>query len=149
MDNQKLINFLNQLLSNYFVMYVKLHRYHWYIQGKHFFQLHDKFEEMYQMFASDLDELAERILAISGQPLATMAKYIKESTIVEANADNTEEEMVEQLIKDYQQIISEISGDGLEYASTLSDEPTTDLLITFQTQLEKYVWMLNAYQDHL
>lgn len=149
MNNQKLVHFLNQLLSNYFVMYVKLHRYHWYIQGKHFFQLHDKFEEMYQMFASDLDELAERILAIKGRPLATMAKFIEESTITEANADNTEEEMITQLIKDYEQIISEISEEGMKHASNLDDEPTIDLLVTLQTQLEKYVWMLNAYQDNL
>ncbi len=149
MDNQKLVNFLNQLLSNYFVMYVKLHRYHWYVQGKHFFQLHETFEEMYTMFANDLDELAERILAIKGQPLATMTKFIKESTLIEANADNTEVEMVTQLIKDYEQIISEISKDGIEYASHVDDEPTIDLLVTFQKQIEKYVWMLNAYQENL
>src|SRR5690625_377450 len=149
MNNQKLVDFLNQLLANYFVMYVKLHRYHWYVQGKHFFQLHDKFEEMYTLFADNLDELAERILAIDGQPLATMAIFLKESTIVEANADNTEEEMINQLIKDYRQIISEISNDGMKHASQLHDEPTVDLLVTFQTQLEKYVWMLNAYQENL
>lgn len=77
MDNQKLINFLNQLLSNCFVMYVKLHRYHWYVQGQHFFQLHALFEEMYTTIADDIDELAERVLAIDGKPLATMIKYIK------------------------------------------------------------------------
>lgn len=149
MNNQKLVDFLNQLLANYFVMYVKLHRYHWYVQGKHFFQLHDKFEEMYQMFAKDLDELAERILMIHGRPFATMEKFIKETTLIEANADNTEEEMINQLIEDYQQIITEIVEEGIEKASNVDDEPTIDLLVAFQTQLEKYVWMLNAYQENL
>lgn len=149
MNNQKLVDFLNQLLANYFVMYVKLHRYHWYVQGKHFFQLHDKFKEMYQMFAKDLDELAERILMIHGRPFATMEKFIKETTLIEANADNTEEEMINQLIEDYQQIITEIVEEGIEKASNVDDEPTIDLLVAFQTQLEKYVWMLNAYQENL
>jgi|SRR5690625_946716 len=149
MNNQKLVDFLNQLLANYFVMYVKLHRYHWYVQGKHFFQLHDKFEEMYQMFAKDLDELAERILMIHGRPFATMEKFIKETTLIEANADNTEGEMINQLIEDYQQIITEIVEEGIEKASNVDDEPTIDLLVAFQTQLEKYVWMLNAYQENL
>lgn len=146
MKNQKLVGFLNQLLSNYFVMYVKLHRYHWYVKGRHFFQLHEKFEEMYLMFADELDALAERILMIDGQPLATMVKYIKEATLTEANADDLEDEMIAQLIKDYQQIISEISTDGLIYAAEIKDEPTADLLITFQAKLEKYIWMLEAYQ---
>lgn len=148
MENQKLINFLNQLLSNYFVMYVKLHRYHWFVQGRHFFTLHEKFEEMYEMIASDLDDIAERILAIEGKPLATMAKYLKEATLEEATADDKENEIIEQLIKDYEQIINEIKSDGLGLSGELSDEPTTDLLITIQGKLEKYVWMLRSYRAY-
>ena len=147
MDNQKLVSFLNQTLSNYFVMYVKLHRYHWYIQGKHFFQLHATFEEMYTMFSNDLDEIAERILMVNGRPLATMVKYIKEATLTEANADDTEDEIIDQLIKDYEQIITEIKEDGMIHATKQSDEPTTDMLITLQGKLEKYLWMLRAYQS--
>jgi len=148
MENQKLINFLNQLLSNYFVMYVKLHRYHWFVQGRHFFTLHEKFEEMYEMIASDLDDIAERILAIEGKPLATMAKYLKEATLEEATADDKENEIIEQLIKDYERIINEIKSDGLGLSGELSDEPTTDLLITIQGKLEKYVWMLRSYRAY-
>lgn len=142
--NQKLINFMNQLLSNQFVMYVKLHRYHWYIQGKHFFQLHATFEEMYNLFAEQLDETAERILMIKGKPLATMSKYLKESTLEEATADDKENEMMQQLKKDYEQMITEIRDTGLPLANELKDEPTADLLISTQRAYEKYVWMLDA-----
>lgn len=144
MENQNLITFLNQLLSNYFVMYVKLHRYHWYIQGRGFFTLHDVFEEMYEMFHENIDELAERILMIGGRPLATMTKYLDEKTLDEANADNEEHEMLEQLIYDYEQMIQEIVHEGMKLASMLEDEPTLDLLIQYQSKLEKYVWMLRA-----
>lgn len=148
MDNQKVINFLNQQLSNYFVMYVKLHRYHWFVQGRHFFQLHETFEEMYQMVAADLDEIAERILMIHGKPLATMSKFLKETTINEANADDKEDEMIAQLIQDYEQIISEIREYGMRLAEEEKDEPTVDMLISIQTKLEKYVWMLKAYRAY-
>lgn len=146
--NQKLINYLNQLLSNYFVMYVKLHRYHWFVQGRHFFTLHEKFEEMYEMVASDLDDIAERILSIDGKPLATMAKYLKESTLEEATADDKENEIIDQLISDYEQIINEIKKDGLSLSTELGDEPSSDLLITIQGKLEKYVWMLKSYRAY-
>lgn len=148
MDNQKLINFLNQLLSNYFVMYVKLHRYHWYIQGKHFFQLHDTFEEMYTTIAEDLDEIAERVLMIDGKPLATMTKYIKEATLEEATADDKEDEIIAKLIEDYQQIIRELKEEGIPYASERQDEPTLDLLISLQGKHERYVWMMHAYRAY-
>lgn len=148
MENQKLINFLNQLLSNQFVMYVKLHRYHWFVQGRHFFQLHALFEEMYSKFAEDLDEVAERILMIDGKPLATMSKYLKEATLVEANADDKEDEILDQLHEDYKQLIAEIKEDGFKLADERNDEPTKDLLITLLGSYEKYVWMLSAYRAY-
>lgn len=146
MDNQKLINFLNQLLSNHFVMYVKLHRYHWFVEGMHFFQLHEKFEEMYKKFANDLDEVAERVLMIHGKPLATMSKYLEETTLIEANADDKEEEIIEQLLEDYNQLVSEIKEVGIPLATENKDEPTLDLLVGLQNDYEKYIWMLSAYQ---
>lgn len=147
MKNQKLIQFLNQLLSNYFVMYVKLHRYHWYVQGEQFFQLHQQFEDMYKAFGQDLDMIAERILMIDGQPLATMIKYIKETTLTEASADNLNSEMIDQLIADYEQMIEEVQEEGINYAHDVADEPTLDMLISVQSKLEKYVWMLKAYSN--
>lgn len=145
MDNQKLVNFLNQLLSNSFVLYVKLHRYHWFVQGRHFFQLHEEFEKMYDTFAVDIDEIAERILMIDGKPLATMIKYVKEATLEEATADDKESEMIEQLRNDYKQVIKEIKEMGIPLAEEQNDEPTLDMLIGLQGKLEKYVWMLTAY----
>ncbi|MFC3040000.1 Dps family protein [Virgibacillus xinjiangensis] len=148
MENQRLINFLNQLLSNYFILYVKLHRYHWFVQGRHFFQLHQTFEEMYEMIADDLDETAERILAIEGKPLATMSKYLKEGTLPEATADDKENEMVTRLLEDFSQLIREIREEGLPLAEENDDQPTADLLITYQGKLEKYCWMLRAYEAY-
>lgn len=145
MDNQRMINFLNQLLSNQFVMYVKSHRFHWFVQGRHFFQLHEKFEEIYKMFAEDLDEVAERILMINGKPLATMSKYLKEATLTEANADDKENEIMTQLIQDFEQMVSEIRNEGIPYANDLKDEPTADMLTSIQAKLEKHIWMLKAY----
>lgn len=148
MENQKLINYLNQLLSNAFVMYVKLQRYHWYVQGRHFFQLHDIFEEMYSTVAQDIDEIAERILMIHGKPLATMAKFLDETTLEEATADDKENEMIAQLYKDYEQIVKEIVEEGIPFAEEQKDEPTIDMLISIQGTLEKYMWMLRAYRAY-
>lgn len=147
MENQSLVNFLNRQLSNYFVLYVKLHRYHWYIQGRHFFQLHEKFEELYNMCAEEADVIAERILMINGRPLATMSKYIEEASIEEATADNTEEEMIAQLTADFKQIIEEIKSDGYKLCEENRDEPTLDMLVSIQSKLDKHVWMLMAYQE--
>ena len=146
MKNQELINFLNQLLSNYFILYVKLHRYHWYIKGRHFFQLHEHFEELYLKTQDELDEIAERIIMIGGQPLATMSMYLKQGTLEEANADDTEKEMISQLIHDFNRITKEIIDTGLPLTDEFADEPTNDILIGHQKRFEKEIWMLKSYQ---
>ena len=147
LENQRLINFLNQLLSNYFILYVKLHRYHWYIKGTHFFQLHEHFERLYNETAEELDELAERIMMIGGKPLATMSMYLKQGTLEEANADDTESEIISQLIEDFEKVTEEIREIGLSLAFEQEDEPTSDLLIGQQARFEKEIWMLYAYQS--
>ncbi len=146
LKNQELINFLNQLLSNYFILYVKLHRYHWYIKGSHFFQLHEHFEQLYLKTQEELDEMAERIMMINGKPLATMSMYLKQGTLEEASADDTVEEMISQLIHDFNHITEEIIHTGLSLTKEFQDEPTNDLLIEHQTGFEKEIWTLESYQ---
>jgi len=145
MENQNLVNFLNKTLSNYFVMFVKLQRYHWFVQGKQFFVLHEKFEELYKMFGDDIDVIAERILMINGKPYATMAKFLEEASLEEANADHRETEMLTQLKEDFETIVKDIKEEGIPLAEEAKDEPTADLLIEYQSKLEMHLWMFNAY----
>lgn len=143
MYDQKVVNFMNQEVSNFAVLYVKLHRYHWFIQGRHFFGLHEKFEELYREVAGYYDELAERVLAVGGKPLATMQKYLKETTLVEAEADDKEHEMLSELHADLTQMASELK-EGKEMCDKAGDEPSGDLLVHIQTALEKHAWMIKA-----
>src|SRR5699024_4057953 len=117
-------------------------------QGRHFFQLHNVFEDMYNTMAEDLDEIAERVLMIDGKPLATMTKYMKETTLVEATADDKEDEITAQLVEDYRQMITEIKEEGIPLADDLYDGPIIELLATLLSKLEKYIWMLHAYRAY-
>ena len=145
MSEQKLIQFLNRELANFHVMYVKLHRYHWFVQGRHFFTLHKLFETLYNEMAEDIDELAERILAIGGKPLATMQKFLAETTLKEAEADDKETEIMFSLQKDYMQMVKEIKTLGLPLCEEAKDEGTADLLTGLLKRFEKHGWMFNAY----
>lgn len=65
MNDEKLLPVvieLNTLLAEYHIYYQKLRNYHWNILGKNFFDLHDKFEELYGQARIRIDEIAERIL---------------------------------------------------------------------------------------
>jgi len=147
LDEEKLVRFLNQELSNFTVLYIKLHRYHWYIQGKNFFTLHAYFEDLYQAFSKQMDVLAERILAIGGRPLATMSKFLDRKTLVEASADNEEGELLQQLREDFAQLAKEIRETGIPLAEERKDDATVNLLTRFLARFDKDIWMLDAMAD--
>ena len=75
---------LNEFLADLNVFYRKLQNYHWNIQGKDFFQVHSKLEELYNEINEQVDEIAEHILILGGQPIGTLKDYMEISKIKEA-----------------------------------------------------------------
>ena len=137
-------NELNKQIANWSTLYIKLHNYHWYVKGSQFFTLHEKFQELYEEAALHIDEIAERLLAVKGKPIATMRDYLSTSSIKEASNNETAEQMVDQLIADFTTIIQELKT-AMDLAQQEKDETTADMLLAIHTSLEKHVWMLSAF----
>lgn len=142
--NNQLANVLNKQIANWSVLYTKLHNYHWYVKGEQFFTLHVKFEELYNEAALHVDEIAERLLAIGGQPVATMKGNLELASVQEANGSESSQEMVQAIINDFSIIIGELK-EGMSLAGEMDDETTGDMLLAIHSGLEKHVWMLTAY----
>jgi starvation-inducible DNA-binding protein len=138
---------LNRQIANWTVLYVKLHHYHWYVTGSQFFTLHAKFEELYNEAALHIDELAERLLALRGKPVATMKECLETASVKEADGQETAERMVAELAGDFDRMIGELK-EGIEEADKAGDESTADMLLGIHTSLEKHVWMLHSFLDH-
>lgn len=81
---KELMNNLNQLLADLNLLYRKLQNYHWNVQGKEFFVLHGKLEEYYDGVNEEIDQIAEQILMLEGQPLGRMKDYLEIGKIEEA-----------------------------------------------------------------
>jgi starvation-inducible DNA-binding protein len=143
MDNQ-LKQVLNRQIANWSVLYIKLHNYHWYVKGPQFFTLHVKFEELYNEAALHIDELAERLLALGGKPVATMKGCLELASVKEATENETAEEMVASIVNDFATIIGELK-EGMAIAESADDETTGDMLLAIHSSLEKHVWMLNSF----
>ncbi|AXF55063.1 Dps family protein [Salicibibacter kimchii] len=135
---------LNRELSNMQVLYVKLHNYHWFVKGTHFFSLHEKFEELYNNTKTYIDDYAEQMLAIQVKPLATMKEYLANATIEEASGTEEEEEMVETLAADLQAVSNQLLEmvDGLEEQNALS---LADAVQDIARDYQKEGWMLRSY----
>src|SRR5690606_10126091 len=95
---------LNVQVATWSVVYTKLHNFHWYVKGPSFFTLHVKFEELYNEATAYMDEIAERLLALGGKPVATMKEQLDLSVVTEASSKESAEEMVETIVSDYDKI---------------------------------------------
>ncbi|MBT2644415.1 DNA starvation/stationary phase protection protein [Bacillus sp. ISL-41] len=144
MAQTDLIQAVNKQVANWTVLYTKLHNYHWYVKGRHFFTLHTKFEELYNEAATIIDEFAERILALEGKPVATLKEYLELSSVKEATGSENEEEMVQQLHDDFATIVDELHS-AIELAENAEDTATADMLTEVKMSLRKHMWMFKAY----
>ena len=76
-ESEIIVAELNILLANFQVYYQNLRGLHWNIRGKRFFDLHVKFEELYNDSQLKIDLIAERVLTLDGTPLHTFEDYLK------------------------------------------------------------------------
>ena len=143
-NNKEVIEVLNKQVAEWTVLFTKLHNYHWYVKGPNFFSLHEKFEELYNEASVYIDDIAERILAIDGKPIATLQEALEWSEVKEAEKNLSANQMVEQLSKDFTTVIGQLE-EGIQLAEKLDDEMTGDMLLGMVTSLEKHNWMLKSF----
>lgn len=142
---EKTVFELNVLLADYHLYYQKLRNFHWNIVGVNFFDLHDKFEEMYNDAKLKIDEIAERILTLRNQPLSNLSQYLEISNIKESDSDLHDKQMIETLLKDHGLILEQMRK-VVKTAEAGKDEGTVDLIGAYIRELEKTSWMLDAWR---
>ncbi|PTH53203.1 DNA starvation/stationary phase protection protein, partial [Staphylococcus arlettae] len=130
-NNENVINVLNKQVANWTVAFTKLHNFHWYVKGPNFFSLHTKFEELYDEASQYVDDLAERILAVGGNPVGTLKESLEMSIIDEAGKGYTAEQMVSELSKDFTNVSKQLE-EAIEVASDAEDDVTEDMFIGMQ-----------------
>ncbi len=141
----KTVQELNTLLADYHIYYQKLRNFHWNVIGKNFFDLHEKFEELYDDAKLKVDEIAERILTLRFQPTSNLSDYLKSSNLKESSSDLSDTKMIEILLDDHGVILNQMRK-VIDAAEKGGDEGTIDLIGAYIRELEKTSWMLDAWK---
>ena len=139
------IKFFNRLLSNQFVLFMKIWNFHWLIVSPTFGPTHAFFGDLYNKFFEIIDNTAERIRALGGRPIGTLEGYLDKTELKEYSDDKDvpdEKKMYEKILEDYEFIIREIRNfldtEGIDNGSVNYLE---DLIMN----LEKSAWMLRSH----
>lgn len=135
---------LNELLANYQVFYMNVRGFHWNVKGEKFFELHLKFEELYNDLLLKVDETAERILTLGYRPLHSYTDYIAQSDIREATNATDGRACVAAILEGLKTLL--LKQRSLQtLAAEAGDEGTASMVSDYIRQQEKLVWMYSAF----
>jgi starvation-inducible DNA-binding protein len=140
----EVVETLNELLANYAVLYQKIRNFHWNVVGGDFFDIHEKLEEEYTQAAEYIDDIAERVRILGFKPLSTLESYLEKSSIEETNEELTGEEMMEQIVSDYQTLLSFLV-DAADASIEHGDIGTETLMREILSRTEEKHWMFSAF----
>jgi starvation-inducible DNA-binding protein len=135
---------LNDLLANYQIFYTNVRGFHWNIKGEKFFELHAKFEELYNDLIIKIDEIAERILTLEHEPTYRYSDYLKVSEIKEAAETKDGTKDVKNIIDSFSTLISK-QREILSLSGEADDEGTNSLMSDYIREQEKLVWMYSSF----
>jgi starvation-inducible DNA-binding protein len=141
---EKLAISLNELLSNYSILYQNTRGYHWNIQGEKFFELHLKFEELYNDLFIKIDDIAERILTLGYKPQHQFSRYIQETSITESYEVSDGQKSVKEILNALTVLLKK-QREILDLSDEIGDEGTNALMSDYIREQEKLVWMYSAY----
>ncbi len=144
--SEKLAENLNILLANYAIFYQNTRGYHWNIKGEKFFELHLKFEELYNDLLLKIDEVAERILTLGHAPKHRYSDYKTASEIKESKQVSNGTKAVEDILDSFKTIIG-LQRELLSLSADAGDEGTNALMSDYIRAQEKLVWMYSAFLD--
>ena len=135
---------LNVLLSNFQVYYQNLRGIHWNIRGKRFFDLHIKFEELYNDSQLKIDLVAERVLTLGKTPFHTFEDYIENNELLVGKNISNDEKAIQLIVNSLSQLLK-IERAILLKSNEIGDEGTNSMMSDFISEQEKTIWMMQAW----
>jgi starvation-inducible DNA-binding protein len=136
------IDILNPLFADEFVLYIKTRHDHWHVVGPQFNDLHTLFEAQYRALGEIVDEVAERARALGGNALGTWAECMSQTRLkAHPGRYPAAGDMIADLLADHVAVIRQVRVAREMSADVYADMGTHDFLIGLMTRHENMAWM--------
>ena len=140
------VEILNRLLADEYVLYTKTRKFHWNVTGPQFNDLHKFFEAQYEALDEVVDEVAERARSLGGISLGTLAEFLEQTRLSEKPGKNPKAlGMLAELLSDHEALIRELRKELKACDEEHGDMGTSDFLTGLMEKHEKMAWMLRAF----
>jgi starvation-inducible DNA-binding protein len=145
-QRQAVVQILNTLLADEFVLYTKTRRFHWNVEGSNFSELHELFQKQYEQLEGIVDQVAERARALGGIAAGSLEEYLAFTRLQEEPGRSYDARgMIAALLADHEGLVRSLRADLESCAEDHDDEGTTDFLTGLMQAHEKTAWMLRAH----
>jgi starvation-inducible DNA-binding protein len=141
---KELADRLSDLLANYSIFYQNTRGFHWNIKGDKFFELHQKFQDLYNDLLVKIDDVAERILTLGYSPDHRYTTYVQQAQIKESSEVSDGFKAVGQILEAFKILLTK-QRELMQLATAINDEGTSALMSDYIREQEKAVWMYSAF----
>ena len=145
-DRAKISDALSKVLADSFVLYMKIHNYHWNVTGPMFQTLHVMFMDQYTELWNAVDEIAERIRSLGYHAPGTFKEFLKLSSMKEIEGSVNADKMIRDVISGHETVARSARA-ALKVAEKADDQPTIDVMVQRLQIHEKNAWMLRSLID--
>ncbi len=142
---EQVIDALNTDLAATYVLYHQLRKHHWNVEGPEYRDLHLFLGEAAEEAEEAADELAERVQALGGVPIAKMSN-LEEHAPVEAEDDDIYDirTSMSNDMEMYGDIIETVR-DHIELAENLGDHASAEMLRQQLLELEEFAHTIEHF----
>ncbi|WP_270938267.1 DNA starvation/stationary phase protection protein Dps [Falsiroseomonas oryzae] len=145
-DNAKKtsIGVLQACLTDGIDLYNATRQAHWNVKGPQFHALHTMFEDFYTTLATDIDEVAERLVQLGGTANGTSQSVVSGTRLPPYPTDLRQGEgHVAALSERYAALAAALRA-GINATDEAGDADTADILTGVSKNIDKALWMLEA-----
>jgi len=140
---EKLIQQMKVILATNFGLYLRVHGYHWNIEGSNFPQYHNFLGDLYESIFDQVDPIAEHIRALGAYAPGSMARFMELCDIPETTSVPDAMSMFRQLDEDNNRFIIHLRA-GIAAAELTGEPAVANFLQDILDKHQKHGWMLRS-----
>lgn len=141
--SKQLVEKMKVVLATSFSFYLKVHNFHWNVEGIHFPQLHEFFGKLYEEVHDAVDDIAEHIRALDSYAPGSLTRFKELSVIADELDIPNSISMCKKLHDDNQKVINVLTEAFLE-AEKAKEVGLANYLQDRIDIHKKHQWMLRS-----
>jgi starvation-inducible DNA-binding protein len=139
------IQILSRQLVDTFDLYSQVKMAHWNIKGREFYALHQLFDDLASALLPQIDDIAERIVALGGSARASVRQAAQASRLAEIPEPGTDARAIIASLADRYATLARSTRAAIDACDEIDDDGSEDLLTGISRDLDKKLWFLEAH----